>query len=71
LQSSFEKSDGGDDKEEMNKNLYDAAFLVFTLSSEKCGTGGMFKDFSDAVVHLGGTFKVPLGANLAGNCFSL
>ena len=53
------------------KNLYDGAFLALAGSSEESGTGGMFEDFPYSIVHLGGTFKVLCGTDLAGDCFSL
>jgi len=53
------------------RNLYDAAFLASLASFKKGGASSVFEDFSDTIVHLGGTFKIPLCTNLTCDCLAL
>jgi hypothetical protein len=44
---------------------------LLLLAGEQRGARGMFKHFSDALVGLGGAFKVFYGTNLLANLFGL
>ena len=55
----------------VERNLYDDAFLSVSGSSKKSCTSCMFENFPYAIVHLGGTFKIPCRSNFTSNRFSL